>query len=226
VAGHSRARFEVADVVRTHGEQYRRTHHPEEIKSVIRNGVPATTMPAFSDMAADELHKLVQFIRALSGSDATLEAVPGGAAKGRQVYVRNGCPSCHRIGDEGSVFGPELTRVGAGRSTEYIRDSIVHPAADIPDEFQGVTVETRDGKKITGVRVNEDTFSVQLRDMSQNFRLFQKNEVKQVIPASKSLMPAYSSLRPEDLQNLLAYLDTLRGGLKARSTAKKAEGIR
>ena len=82
---------------------------------------------------------------------------------------------------EGSVYGPELTRIGAGRSAEYIRESIVNPSADIPEEYEGVTVVTRDGKRITGVRINEDTFTVQLRDPSQNFRMFQKDEVREVI---------------------------------------------
>src|SRR5207245_3862967 len=117
---------------------------------------------------------------------------------------------CHRIGTEGSVYGPELTRIGAGRSPDYIRESIVNPSADIPEEFTGLTVILRDGKRIKGVRINEDTFTVQLRDASQNFRMFQKDEVQQVTREAKSLMPVYSSLSKDDLQNLLAYLDGLR----------------
>jgi putative heme-binding domain-containing protein len=102
----------------------------------------------------------------------------------------------------------------------------VNPSADIPEEYAGVTVVTRDGKRITGVRINEDTFTVQLRDASQDFRMFQKDEIQQVIEETKSLMPPYSSLRQEDLQNLLAYLDSLRGDLNAGAGVKKAEGIR
>ena len=127
---------------------------------------------------------------------------------------------------EGSVYGPELTRIGAGRPAEYLRESIVNPSADIPEEYAGVTVVTRDGKRITGVRINEDTFTVQLRDASQDFRIFQKDEIQQVIQETKSLMPPYSSLRQDDLQNLLAYLDSLRGDLNAGAGVKKAEGIR
>jgi putative heme-binding domain-containing protein len=130
------------------------------------------------------------------------------------------------VGSQGSVFGPELTRIGAGRSVEYTRESIVNPSADVPEEYAGVSVITRDGKRITGVRVNEDTFSVQLRDASQNFRMFQKDEVQQVTREEKSLMPVYSSLSKDDLQNLLAYLDSLRGDLNAGAGVKKEKGIR
>ena len=200
----------------------------DDIKNVIKSGVPGTTMPAF-EFEKDELDRLVAYVRTLSASSGKVVSagpVAGDAAKGRQVYERSGCAGCHRVGTEGSVFGPELTRIGAGRSAEYIRESIVNPSADIPEEYAGVTVITRDGKRITGVRVNEDTFSVQLRDPSQNFRMFQKDEVQQVTRETKSLMPVYSSLSKDDLQNLLAYLDSLRGDLNAGAGVKKEKGIR
>lgn len=196
-----------------------------DLKNVVTNGVPGTSMAAF-EFQKDELDHLVAYIQTLSRSSATSPPVAGDPIKGRQVYQRSGCAGCHRVGVEGSIYGPELTRIGAGRSAEYIRESIVNPSADIPPEYAGVTVVTKDGKRTTGVRINEDTFTVQLRDPSQNFQMFQKDEVREVIPETKSLMPPYSSLNKDDLQNLLAYLDTLRGDLNAGAGVKKAEGVR
>lgn len=197
----------------------------DDVRNVIRHGVAGTNMPSF-EMRDDELDKLVQYIRGLSGSGAKEASVPGDPVRGRQVYLSSGCPGCHRIGGEGSVLGPDLTRIGAGRSSDYIRQSIVDPSADIPPEFEGVTVVTGAGERVTGVRVNEDTFSVQLRDMAQNFRMFQKSEVREVRHEPKSLMPPYQSLSGGALQNLLAYLDTLRGEIRTGADAKKAGGIR
>jgi putative heme-binding domain-containing protein len=198
----------------------------DDIKALIQGGVPGTTMPSF-DFEKDELDHLVSYVRHLAGSSPH-RALPvaGDPLRGRQVYERSGCAGCHRIGGEGSVFGPELTRIGAGRSAEYIRESVVNPSADIPEDYAGVTVIARDGERVTGVRINEDTFSVQLRDASQKFRMFQKDEVQAVISETKSLMPAYSSLSSDDLQNLLAYLDTLRGDLNAGAGVKREKGIR
>jgi len=196
-----------------------------DIKNVVSNGVAGTSMPAF-EFEKDELNRLVAYVHTLSESAGTADPVAGDPIKGRQVYQHSGCAGCHRIGMEGSVYGPELTRIGAGRSAEYIRESIVNPSADIPEEYAGVTVITKDGKHITGVRINEDTFTLQLRDPSQNFQLFQKDEVQQVITETKSLMPPYSSLNKDDLQNLLAYLDILRGDLGAGAAVKTVEEIR
>ena len=85
---------------------------------------------------------------------------------------------------------------------------------------------TREGKRITGIRVNEDTFSVQLREPSQKFRMFQKSDVREVIHEKKSLMPPYGSVGQDDLQNLLAYLDSLRGEVKTGADVRQAEGIK
>ncbi len=197
----------------------------EDITSVIRSGVPGTTMPSF-EFEHDELANLIAYVRSFSASGSSTAVVPGDPVNGRKIYERSGCAGCHRIEGEGSVFGPDLTRIGAGRSSDYIRESIVNPSADIPDDYAGVTVVTNSGERITGVRINEDTFSVQLRDASQKFQMLQKGEVRQVIAEKQSLMPPYSSLSSDDLQNLLAYLNTLRGGLNAGAGVKKEKGIR
>jgi cytochrome c oxidase cbb3-type subunit III len=198
----------------------------DTLKSIIRNGVPGTTMPSFESMEQDELDNLVLYIHELGASGAKSEPVAGDAKLGRRIYERNGCSGCHRIGEQGSIFGPDLSRIGVGRPTEYIRESIVDPSKDIPEEYRGVTVVLRDGKRVSGIRINEDTFTVQLRDPSQSFRMFDKSQLKEVIHETKSRMPAYTSLSREDLTNLLAYLDTLRGGVNSGAQVRKAEGIR
>ena len=181
------------------------------LKAVVRNGVPGTNMPSFESMTEPELDELARYVRQLGAGQAPSGPVPGDPAHGRSVYENNGCAGCHRIGSEGSVYGPELTRIGAARPAAYLRESLVNPTADIAPEYEGVTVETRDGASVTGVRVNEDNFTVQLRDPVQQFRMFRKDEVAAVVHQSKSLMPPYAALPARDLQDLLAYLSTLRG---------------
>lgn len=194
------------------------------IAKVISGGIPGTTMPAF-EFQKDDLDNLVAYLRGLSGSHAGSEKVPGDAAAGALVYARRGCAGCHRIGTAGSIYGPDLSRIGAGRSIEYLKESIVNPSADIAENYDGVTVETKDGKRVSGVRVNEDTFTLQMRKPDQNFAFFDKSEVKQVIHETKSMMPAYGNLTATELQNLLAYLGTLRGAKVSGAEANKAEGI-
>ena len=87
-----------------------------------------------------------------------------------------------RSAAEGSTYGPDLTRIGGARSVKYLEESIVDPSADIPADYQGVTVVTKEGSRVVGVRVNEDSFTVQLRLPSQEFRSFVKDDAERSDP--------------------------------------------
>jgi len=147
--------------------------------------------------------------------------------KGEQLFFASeGCSQCHMVKGKGGRLGPELSRVGAARSEAYLVDSIRDPNKQLsngmldPNRFWGppllyetVTVVTASGEKITGVAKNEDTFSIQLLDTSQQLRLFLRKDLKDVIQERKSLMPAYSEemLSPADLHNMVGYLESLNG---------------
>ncbi len=206
----------------------RRNHGDSDadVARVIKQGISGTTMPAYADMAADELKALVAFVATFrsAGSAAGIHR-KGDVAAGRKLYESSGCAGCHRVNGIGGIYGPDLTRIGAARSHDYIRDSIGKPSADIPPAWEGVTVITKDRKTVTGIRVNEDTFTIQLRGPDGAFRTFEKSELQSVRPLSASLMPAYQ-LEPASMDHLLAYLDTLRGAIKASGPAEKVKGIR
>ncbi len=197
-----------------------------EIKKIIENGVPGSTMPAFGSFEETELTQLVNFIKHLSNSSTSTQKATGEPGKGKAVYAKAGCAGCHQIGFTGSTYGPDLTRIGSARSVHYLQESIVQPSGDIPQLYEGRTVTTKDGKKVTGVRINEDQFSIQLRLPSEQFTSFIKSDVQQVVESDKSLMPAYASMPKPDLDNLVAYLATLKGNTGAGRDTKKAEGIR
>ena len=63
------------------------------------------------------------------------------------------------------------------------------------------------------MRKNEDTFSLQLMSADEQLHLFLKRDLEEVISESYSLMPAYDRkmLSDQDLKDVVAYLDGLRG---------------
>ena len=199
---------------------------PEAMKKVIHDGIPGTSMPAFSDLTDEQAGQIADFIHSLAAHTVKQGPVAGDAAHGKQIYAANGCAGCHQIDGNGSVFGPDLSRVGAARPVEYIRQSIVDPSADIPIESEGILVVTKDGSQIAGVMINQDTFTVQLRDVSQRFRMFQKDQVREVKPLTKSLMPPYQSFSAADLQDLVKYLTTLRSPAENTAVVTTEEGIK
>jgi cytochrome c oxidase cbb3-type subunit III len=178
-----------------------------DIRNTILNGIPGTGMPKF-DFEEDELRPLVEYIESLRHQHDSLPHPEGDKAKGKLVYESNGCAGCHKIGAHGSAFGPNLTRIGAARSYDYLKTSILNPSADVPESYQAITVVTRDGKQYRGVRMNEDSFTVQLRLPDQSFRSFDKQAIAREVVGSESPMPAYK-FSGRELDDLLAYLSSL-----------------
>jgi len=197
----------------------------DEIKKAVKSGVPGSTMPSFPDFSEEQLNSLIAFLRQLAGLTTAKEEVNGDPLKGRAVYERNGCAACHQIGNQGSVYGPDLSRVGAARPVAYLRESIVEPSADIPEQYEGVTVVTAEDRKVTGIRIHEDTFSVQLRLPDQKLVSFSKEQLTKVVYPKESLMPAFKTLSQEDLENLIAYLKSLKLA-PSGGDVHEAEGVK
>jgi len=195
-----------------------------EIFTTISRGVPGTEMPA-SGFEDSETWAILAYIRSLSPGKSA--AVSGDRAKGEKIFSeRAGCSTCHMVRGRGGLLGPDLSRVGEARSVPYLIEAIREPSNELssgmldpnnhyglPLVYDTVTVVTGSGQKIVGVAKNEDTFSIQLLDTQQQLQFFEKKDLKTVTHERKSLMPAYSEqmLKPAELQDLIAYLESLRG---------------
>lgn len=53
-------------------------------------------------------------------------------ARGSQLFETVGCRGCHKLGGVGGVVGPELDKVGARRSPDWLRAHFLEPAAVTP----------------------------------------------------------------------------------------------
>ena len=177
---------------------------------VIRNGIPGTEMLAFK-LADDQVWQTVSYLHALTRPGMGPQA-PGDVEAGRRVFHEAGCDGCHLLAGRGGVIGPDLSSIALQRSTEEIRRRILNPNEDVADEYRSVTVETKLGQKIVGQLKNQDNFSLQIMLPDGEFALLLRSEAKKVDIVRRSSMPAdYSSrLTPQQIQNLLAFLDRQR----------------
>jgi len=131
----------------------------------------------------------------------------------RRPYQSSGCGSCHVVDGRGGILGPELTTIGGRRGAIYLREAIVKPAASHPPGFLVVRAVPASGPEVRGIRVNEDVFWIQIRDASGTVHSLQKTELSSLDrELDASLMPSYESrLSPAELDDVVAYLATLRG---------------
>jgi len=182
----------------------------EALFRVVNRGIPGTGMPG-NAMSARETWQIVAFVRSLGR--VSRQPLPGDAASGAQVYQANGCASCHTIQGRGGAFGPDLTDGGVRTSPAFLRESLLDPGADVPAGFMQVRAVTREGQRLTGVRVNEDPFSVQFRDAAGVLYSFFKNELTEFAKEEgRTPMPGYRGrLTATALDDLVAYLVSLEG---------------
>ena len=160
----------------------------------------------------DGIWRLVSYIRSVAKHDT---APPSGdAAAGEKIFWGKGnCGTCHRVAERGASIGPDLTRAGRQRSLAYLRASILTPDSDVTPGYSTVTVVKRDGNKIQGVEKSYDNFSAQVMDLSGKYYSFLREDVVSMTREPKSLMPSYAKLLSEkELNDLLAYVSSLRGG--------------
>jgi putative heme-binding domain-containing protein len=176
---------------------------------VIAEGIPNTGMPGSWQMAEREVKWTAAYVLSI-GRVAEVK-LPGNAEAGAAIYRKSGCASCHIVKGEGNGYGPELTGIGLSRSAAHLRQSIVEPAADVPGESMTVVAVTPQGQSVVGIRANEDSFTIQIRDMGGRVHSFQKSALKSLDKQQGSVMPAFNKLTASELDDLVAYLAGLRG---------------
>ena len=179
---------------------------------VIREGIPGTEMPPGWWVLDDhEIWQVVAFVRTLGRLAA--ENVTGDAQAGGKVFRAKGCVGCHQVGAEGGRVGPPLTEISSRRGASYLRAAVLDPTASLPEDFLQVQIVTRAGKRITGIRLNEDNYSIQVRDLSDRLHSFWKDELASLErQPGRSPMPGYRNrLSDRELDDLVAYLVSLRG---------------
>jgi len=182
-------------------------HSDEAVFTSISKGFPGTTMPAFS-FSGLQVWQLVTHLRALEiarGASQTKGDPQAGAA-----VFRANCSSCHMADGEGGLSGPDLTAAGRRRTATEMRESITNPDAVVPSEYWSVAVITSTGGMVRGIRLNEDTFSLQVRDEKGRLVSLLKRDLKSVELIRRSPMPSFAGKLTEgQMDDVIAWLISL-----------------
>lgn len=134
-------------------------------------------------------------------------ALTGDVERGRAATAV--CFTCHKVGQGGVDFGPDLTVFGKTQPREVIIKAIVQPSADIAHGFEGTRVETTDGLTIDGI-LTADEDPLVIKSMGGQSQSVPRSRIKSVEPLPRSLMWSADTLglTPQSLADITAYLQS------------------
>ena len=133
----------------------------------------------------------------------------GGNPKiGEGLYFgKAGCASCHTLFDKGGRIGPDLTPYDRSNLDAMLL-AIVRPNAEIREGYEHNLLTTKDGRILSGFKVEENPRVVILRGLDGQDHLVPRKQIASFTPLRRSLMPEglLSTLAPDELLHLFAYL--------------------
>ncbi len=172
-------------------------------------------------MTDEEIWQIITYIRSIEVKAPSQPA--GDSAHGGQLFEGDAnCASCHMVNGKGGRLGPDLSDVATSRTADALVESVRNPSKrlawgltestkEFAQEYRTVSLVTADGKKLRGVTLNEDQFTIQVMDFAQQVHSFDKSQLRSLTVTRESLMPVYDSttLSDHDLQDIVAYLLSL-----------------
>ncbi len=141
----------------------------------------------------------------------------GNANKGKELYAKVGtCANCHVVNGEGKEVGPNLSEIGKKLAREAMYESILYPSASISHNFDTWVVETKKGEVVQGLLVSQTPTEVVLKEATALTRTLPRGDIESIARSPVSLMPAdlTKNLTPQDLADVVAYMQTLRDARK------------
>jgi putative membrane-bound dehydrogenase-like protein len=136
----------------------------------------------------------------------------GDPAAGERIFFQTravGCARCHQVEGRGGRIGPDLTTTAQVLDRRRLVESILAPSKEIAPLFVPWTIQTTDGRVLTGLLVAEALDGEQTyADAEGKTFSLRPEEIDLREPHQQSLMPAglERNLTLQEFRDLLAYL--------------------
>ena len=135
-------------------------------------------------------------------------SLSGDVGRGKKIFVER-CASCHRLGGEGFLLGPDLVSVrNAGKEKMLI--NILDPSREVLPQYLAYEVETKDDETLQGVLVDETPTAITLRQTYAKDAVIPRANIASIRSHGRSIMPdeLEAGLKPQDMADLLEFVGT------------------
>jgi putative heme-binding domain-containing protein len=185
---------------------------------------PAATLPEGDDAGRWDLEQINEYLDSDAGRG-------GDPQRGRELYTKAQCASCHRFGNEGTPVGPDLSSIARRFTRREVLESVLYPSHVISDQYRSKKVLTHDGNIHTGIVTQLAGGGVEIRDSKNDVISLQASDIDQVLPSNVSVMPSglLDPIALSEIGDLLSYLGVLPplevAGRDASSASTKQDPI-
>ena len=139
-----------------------------------------------------------------------LRAAVGNEQVGRELFKKH-CAACHQLYGEGNKVGPDLTSANR-QDRDFLLVSLVDPSSVIRKEYVSVVIQTSGGRVLTGLAIERNDASITIADSKGEKQVVPTSEIEDLRDSPVSIMPdnLYLQLKPQELRDLFAYLQSKR----------------
>jgi putative membrane-bound dehydrogenase-like protein len=131
---------------------------------------------------------------------------PAEAALGKAIFVRT-CSACHTYAGSGGKVGPDLTGVKNQPADALLLHTLV-PNYEVYPTYQAISVQTSDGRSLSGWIMGETESSLTLRTAFGTEESVLRTQITSIKNSGRSLMPEglEQTMTREELAQLIAFL--------------------
>ncbi|HLT94743.1 MAG TPA: hypothetical protein VKZ56_09295, partial [Membranihabitans sp.] len=137
-----------------------------------------------------------------------LDQIKGDIEEGRELFVRQGCQTCHNLERSAVMKGPYMGQIGSIMNRHQIAESILKPSASISQGFGTVQIRTRDEKIYVGFVTEETADNLVIRNIAGEATRLEKSNIQERKELESSMMPAglANSLSFQQFASLVDFL--------------------
>jgi len=146
---------------------------------------------------------------------AELLKLAGDIQRGQQLFHKTTgvqCRNCHKIAQDGTELGPDLSQIGKKYDREKLLESILQPSKNIEPKYVTWVVETTAGKVIAGLLVHKDGNEIVVKDTQNQEHRVATGDIESTHQMQQSMMPELllRDMTGQQVADLLAYLASLK----------------
>ena len=149
------------------------------------------------DSSSDPMAKVSSLLK--------IKATP---ASGKAAFTKAGCIGCHKVGEMGLEYGPDLSTVGSLMAKPELFGAILAPSYSIKFGYEGEVIVLSDGTTLVGFVSGEDDTNLNLRLPGGVAQQLAKNKIKSRKKLEQSLMPPGldAALTDQELADMVGWL--------------------